>query len=89
MGGGGAGGGCVGAPTPPPPPPPLPHPSPHTVRVTCRIDDIDKSTDTAQSKMDNALKSIEKLLKTKDRCQLCTIFALVVIFVIVTAVALT
>lgn len=64
-------------------PRPLLHPLVH------RIDDIDKSTDTAQSKMDNALKSIEKLLKTKDRCQLCTIFALVVIFVIVTAVALT
>ena len=46
------------------------------------VDDIDKTTDEAQGKMDGALKSIEKMLKTKDRCQLITIFALVVIFVI-------
>jgi len=47
-----------------------------------RIDDVDKNIDETQTKMDGALKSIEKMLKTKDRCQLCTIFALVVIFVI-------
>lgn len=43
---------------------------------------MDKNIDETQTKMDGALKSIEKMLKTKDRCQLCTIFALVVIFVI-------
>ena len=46
------------------------------------VDDIDKNVDEAQGKMDGALKSIEKMLKTKDRCQLFTIFALVLIFVI-------
>lgn len=46
------------------------------------VDDIDKNVDEAQGKMDGALKSIEKLLKTKDRCQLITIFVLVLIFVI-------
>jgi hypothetical protein len=39
--------------------------------------------------MDQAMKNIEKLLKTKDRCQLITIFVLVVIFVIVTAIAVS
>jgi hypothetical protein len=42
-----------------------------------------------QGKMDQAMKNIEKLLKTKDRCQLATIFILVVIFVIVTAIAVS
>jgi t-SNARE complex subunit (syntaxin) len=51
------------------------------------IDDIDKEVDEAQSKMDSAIKGIEKLLKTKDRCQLMTIGGLVLIFIIVTAVA--
>ncbi len=53
------------------------------------IDDVDKSVDDAQGKMDQAIKGIEKLLKTKDRCQLATIFILVVIFVIVTAIAVS
>lgn len=42
-----------------------------------------------QGKMDQAVKNIEKLLKTKDRCQLATIFILVVVFVIVTAIAVS
>ena len=46
------------------------------------IEDVDGGVDEAQGKMDGALKSIEKILKTKDRCQLATIFCLVVIFVI-------
>ena len=46
------------------------------------IEDVDSGVDEAQGKMDGALKSIEKILKTKDKCQLATIFCLVVIFVI-------
>jgi hypothetical protein len=46
------------------------------------VDDIDKETDKAQSKMDTAIKSIEKLLGTSNNCQLCTIAILVVIFVV-------
>lgn len=53
------------------------------------IEDVDSGVDEAQGKMDGALKSIEKILKTKDKCQLATIFCLVVIFVIVTAVAVS
>jgi chromosome segregation ATPase len=51
------------------------------------LDDIDKDMDVAQGKMDQALGAIEKLLKTKDRCQLWTILILVVVFVIVAIVA--
>ena len=46
------------------------------------VDDIDRQTDAAQTKMDAAIKNIEQLLGTKNTCQLGTIFALVVIFVI-------
>jgi hypothetical protein len=46
------------------------------------VDDIDQKTDEAQGKMDGAIKGIEKLLKTKNNCQLATIAALVIIFVI-------
>lgn len=53
------------------------------------IDDVDKGVDEAQGKIDGALKSVEKLLKTKDRCQLITIFVLVVVFIIVAFVAFT
>jgi t-SNARE complex subunit (syntaxin) len=53
------------------------------------LNDVDKGVDEAQGKMDQAIKGIEKLLKTKDRCQLVTIAVLVLIFVIVTAVALS
>lgn len=53
------------------------------------LEDIETEVDTAQNKMDAAMKGIQKLLKTKDNCQLATIFGLVLIFVIVTAIALT
>ncbi len=46
------------------------------------VDDIDQKTDEAQGKMDGAIKGIEKLLKTKNNCQLITIAVLVLIFVI-------
>ena len=46
------------------------------------VDDIDQKTDEAQGKMDSAIKGIEKLLKTKNNCQLATIAILVVVFVI-------
>ena len=45
--------------------------------------------DEAQGKMDAAIKGVEKLLKTKDRCQLFTIGALVVVFVIVAIIAIS
>jgi syntaxin 6 len=50
------------------------------------LKDIDTEVDVAQNKMDSAISHIEKLLKTKDRCTLCTIFILVIAFV---AVAIT
>ena len=53
------------------------------------ITDIDKDIDVAQNKMDSAIKGVEKLLKTKDRCQLATIFTLTLIFVIVTIIAIS
>ncbi len=46
------------------------------------LESIDKETDKAQGSMDQAIKSIEKLLGTSNTCQLCTILSLVVIFVI-------
>lgn len=51
------------------------------------LDDIHEQTDIAQSKMDSAISRVEKLLKTKDRCQICTILILVVAFVVVAIVA--
>jgi hypothetical protein len=46
------------------------------------INDIDRGVDEAQGKMDAAIKGVQKLLKTKDRCQLATIAILVIIFVV-------
>lgn len=46
------------------------------------IADIDRGVDEAQGKMDATIKGVQKLLKTKDRCQLATIGILVLIFVI-------
>jgi t-SNARE complex subunit (syntaxin) len=51
------------------------------------IEDVDKGVDEAQGKLDGAIKSVEKILKTKDKCQLATIFILVVVFLIVAIVA--
>lgn len=51
------------------------------------ISDVDAEVDEAQGKMDQALKGIQKLLQTKDNCQLATICILVVVFIIVAAVA--
>lgn len=46
------------------------------------INDIDNKVDEVQGKMNQAIKGVETLLKTKDRCQLCTIAVLVIIFLI-------
>jgi hypothetical protein len=46
------------------------------------VDDIDRATDKAQSQMDSAIKTMEKLTGAKNSCQLCTIVILVVIFVV-------
>jgi len=51
------------------------------------LDDIGEGMDEAQGKMDAAIKRVEKLLKTKDRCQLMTILILVVVFIIVGIIA--
>lgn len=53
------------------------------------IDEVDHDVDVAQSKMDHAMKGIQKLLKTKNNCQLATIAGLVVIFIILAVVAFT
>lgn len=53
------------------------------------IEDVDRGVEETQGKMDNAIKGIEKMLKTKDRCQLCTIAGLVVLLIIVTAIAVS
>jgi len=50
------------------------------------IDDLDRDVDEAQGSMDQALKQIQKLLQTKDRCQLWTIFLLTLTFLILTVV---
>ena len=50
--------------------------------------DIDSEMDTAQSKMDGAIKSVEKLLKTKDKCQLMVIAGLTLVFIIVAVIAI-
>ena len=52
-------------------------------------DDIEKKIDANQSQFDTVTKGIEKLTGTKDRCQLATIFILVLVFVIVTAIAVS
>jgi len=51
------------------------------------LEDIDRSVDATQGKMDSAIKQIEKLLKTKDKCQLMTICILVLVFIVVAGVA--
>lgn len=51
------------------------------------LDDVDRDVDEAQNKMDKAIQGIEKLLKTKDKCQLATIFILVGVFIAVAIVA--
>ena len=50
--------------------------------------DIDTDMDSAQNKMDGAIKSVEKLLKTKDKCQLCVIAGLTLTFVIVAIITI-
>jgi len=51
------------------------------------LDDVETSMDVAQGKMDGAIAGIEKLLKTKDKCQLMTICTLVVVFMVVAIIA--
>lgn len=51
------------------------------------LEDIDNEIDVAQGKMDQAIKQVEKLLKTKDKCQLATIAGLVITFIIVAVIA--
>jgi len=51
------------------------------------LTDVESGIDTAQSKMDSVTKHIEKLLKTKDKCQIMTICLLVLLFVVVAGVA--
>ena len=50
--------------------------------------DVDAEMDVAQNKMDGAIKSVEKLLKTKDKCQLCVIAGLTLVFIIVAVIAI-
>ena len=40
-----------------------------------------------QGKLDQANKAVEKLLKTKDKCQIATIFILVAVFIITAIIA--
>ena len=47
------------------------------------LDDVEQGMDTAQGKMDGAIASVEKLLKTKDKCQLMAICGLTLTFIIV------
>jgi t-SNARE complex subunit (syntaxin) len=48
---------------------------------------VEEGIDSAQGKMDAAIKQVEKLLKTKDKCQLATIVGLTLTFVIVAIIA--
>lgn len=52
------------------------------------IEDNIREMDTVQNKMDSTIKHVEKLLGTKDRCQMCTMCALVVCFVITAIIAM-
>lgn len=51
------------------------------------IEDVDRKVDEAQGKMDHAIKQVEKLLQTKDKCQLATIGILVGLFIITAMIA--
>jgi len=51
------------------------------------LTDVEEGIDSAQGKMDAAIKQVEKLLKTKDKCQLATIVGLTLTFVIVAIIA--
>ena len=52
------------------------------------LTDIDAEMDVAQNKMDGAIGAIAKLMKTKDKCQICVIVGLVITFVIVAIIAI-
>jgi hypothetical protein len=52
------------------------------------LDDVETSMDAAQGKMDGAIAGIEKLLKTKDKCQLMTICSLTLVFIILACIAM-
>ena len=52
-------------------------------------EDIESKIDENQNKFTTVTAGIEKLAGTKDRCQLATIFILVLVFVIVTAIAVS
>jgi len=52
------------------------------------LTDVSEDIDKTQSKMDGAMRSIEKLLKTKSTCQLAVIAGLTLTFVIVAVIAL-
>jgi hypothetical protein len=51
------------------------------------LEEVEREVDVAQSKMDHAMKGIQKLLGTKSTCQIAIIAGLVVAFVIVAAIA--
>lgn len=50
------------------------------------LEELDRDVDEAQGSMDQAMKQIQKLLQTKDKCQLWTIFLLTITFLILTIV---
>lgn len=51
------------------------------------IDDLDRGVDEAQGKMDSVIRHVEKLLQTKDRCQLMAIGGLTLLFIVVAIIA--
>ncbi len=50
------------------------------------LGDLDEGVGEAQGKMDANMKNIEKLLKTKDKCQIWTIVSLIIVFVVLVVV---
>lgn len=52
------------------------------------LGDVETSMDAAQGKMDGAIAGIEKLLKTKDKCQLMTICGLTLVFILLACIAM-
>lgn len=50
------------------------------------LGDMEEGVSEAQGKMNANLAKIEKILKTKDKCQIGTIVALIVVFIVLTAI---
>lgn len=60
------------------------HMNENIARQNKEIDEMAEETSEVQQRMDSAMKHIQKLLKTKNKCQLWTIFFLILVLLVVT-----